>query len=79
MDIDGIEINFPEQLKNIIANEILANTAENEVEGMKLRALFKVYNKYGVSTETALKILKEVAVALAEIENLYGGGENDAL
>jgi hypothetical protein len=75
MEIGGVEINFPEQLKNVILNEYVASIAENEVEAMKVRAMLKVYNKNGVSTETALKIIKENTNALAEIENLYGGGE----
>lgn len=72
MDIGGVEINFPEQIKNIILNDYYANNAENEIEGMKLRAIFKIYNQNGVSTETALKILREQTVVMAEIENLYG-------
>jgi hypothetical protein len=75
MDIGGVEINFPEQLINYVLNEHIAKNAENEIEGLKIRAILKVYNQNSVSTETALKLFKEQAIALAEIENLYGGGE----
>lgn len=77
MDIGGVEISFPEQIKNVVLNEFYANLETNEVKRMVLRETFKIYNKNGVSTECALKIFREVAEATAEIENLYGGGENN--
>ena len=77
MDIGGVEINFPEQIKNIVLNEFYANLAEDEIERMKLRKILTIYNQNGVSSETALKIIRDQAVAVAEIENLYGGGENN--
>ncbi len=76
MEIGGVEINFPEQIKNIIVNTCFENLVKNEVERLKIRETLKIFNKNGVSSETALKILSEQVVALAEIENLYGGGEN---
>ena len=76
MEIGGVEINFPEQIKNIIVNTCFENLVKNEVERLKIRETLKILNKNGVSSETALKILSEQVVALAEIENLYGGGEN---
>lgn len=77
MEVDGIEINFPEQIKNVVLNEFYVSLEANEVKRMILRETFKIYNKNGVSTDKVLKIFKEVAEATAEIENLYGGGVND--
>ena len=77
MEAGGFEINFPEQIKNIVLNEFYAKLAETEIESLKLKKILTIYNQNGVSSETALKILRDQAIAVAEIENLYGGGENN--
>ena len=77
MEAGGFEINFPEQIKNIVLNEFYAKMAETEIESLKLKKILTIYNQNGVSSETALKILRDQAIAVAEIENLYGGGETN--
>lgn len=58
-------------------NEYFAGLEQTEFARLKTRTIFKIYNQNGVSTETAAKILKETSEALAEIENLYGGGDKN--
>lgn len=75
MDSNGYEFKFPEQLQNIILNACLANLIENEVDRIIMGKVLKLYNKYNISSETALKILQEQNKIVAEVKNLYGGGE----
>ena len=77
METPEFEFKFPEQLQNIILNKYFASMAENKVDQLITEATLKIYNRYGISTEKAMKLLQEQAIALAEIRNLYGGGETD--
>ena len=77
MDIDGVEINFPDQLKNIIFNSCFTSLIEDDVERIIMSKVLKLYNKHNISSETAMKIFQEQNKIVAEVKNLYGGGETD--
>ena len=60
-----------EQFSNTIMNNVLIGCQYKEIDKRKTKATLETFNKHGVSTEKAMKILGEIGSLHAEIDSEY--------
>ena len=77
MDKGDVEFKIPDPLKNLILNSCFIGLIENDVDRIIMSKVLKLYNKHNISSETAIKILQEQNKIVAEVKNLYGGGDDE--
>ena len=62
-----------EAFANLMMNSIIVKLQPNEKEARKAKATLEIFNKHGINTEKAFKILNEISTSHVEIESEYPG------
>lgn len=61
---DNINLSNIDMFKNLIINNVISQFVEGQTEQEQFKKILLVFNKHGISSDTALKILFDFAKVL---------------